>query len=236
MRAIYFPNQNLKINEEVKITDDPYHHLVRVLRVKKGETILLLNGEGLIFKVDIVDIQKKHLTCLVIASEHKQRSTGLDLIIGYCKKEYLEAILRMCVEVGVNEIYLLKCDYAQTHDFREERVRKVLVSALEQSNNPYLPVIKDIEKFIDLKELSAKYDQLLWFNSQLNTSSNLDRELIQKCERMALLIGPEGGFSSKEELYLREWERFVEVHLPVPIMKAVTAVPVAVGYALGIRA
>jgi 16S rRNA (uracil1498-N3)-methyltransferase len=235
MRAVYFPNLNYDIEDNISIKDEAFHHLVNVVRVRVGDEILLLDGLGQKIYGEVTEIKKKEVVSLVKKKEFVSRERGLDIIVGNCKREYLESILRMCVEVGAHQIALLKSEYSQANELRDDRVNKILVSALEQSNNPFMPSIHKLPSFNDLGSYSKKYDCVIWFNSRNLENRSLQKEQIQASQKTAILIGPEGGFSDREEQLMMSWKHFTEVHLPIPIMKAVTAVPAAVGYFMGLK-
>lgn len=236
MRAIYVADLSVEVGSEVLILDDQFHHLVKVARVKNQDEILLLNGQGLICTVEIVEIQKKKILSIVRKIEQTAKAESFDLLIGSCKKDYLEQILRMCVEIGVNQIGLFKSDYSQNQELREDRIQKILISALEQSNNPYKPNIIEINTSDELQSVCSSYDCVLWFNSHNRNAGNIDFKRINSAQKIGILIGPEGGFSSKEESLMSRLPQFIEIHLEGPIMKAITAVPVAAGYLLACRA
>jgi 16S rRNA (uracil1498-N3)-methyltransferase len=107
-----------------------------------------------------------------------------------------------------------------------DRYQKILISALEQSNNPYLP---EIHLLSSLKEIPfSQYENLYTFSPQENKYSAKQFSI----EKSLILIGPEGGFSTEEEGYLVEKNSLL-IKLPLPILRAKTATILAVGFLLG---
>jgi RsmE family RNA methyltransferase len=102
----------------------------------------------------------------------------------------------------------------------------LLVSSLDQSNNPFLPIIEEI-KFQEAPV--ASYDQVILFDS-------VNKELAalrSGAQRLLLVLGPEGGFSVSELEWWKSHPQTVSIHLPTAIMRTPTALSCAIGFTLG---
>lgn len=225
MRALYLPGHKFEENSSVTIEGDALHHL-QVVRVRKEEQVLLLDGNGIKASASVVEILKKSATLWVNKIEQGARTHSFSLAIGLPKKEAFEDILKMATELGINEIYPLRCEYSQYEYAPNERVEKILESALVQSNNLFRPIIHpqvSLEQF-----LQSFKDEIFFLNARQNIGTTSSGPLKSACA----LIGPEGGFSQTEEQKILSTNTVKSIHLSTPILRAPTAVAAAIGYLL----
>jgi len=140
------------------------------------------------------------------------------------KREALELCLKEATELGFRKIYLVRSDYSQMRFPERERVEKLLISALEQSNAAYLPEV--VEANWDNVPW-GDYGEVIMMDSQTLNAESPD--LANDSLPRLLVVGPEGGFSSGEISRLHSVERIRIVNLPTPILRTPTAVAVGAG-------
>lgn len=225
MRAIYY--KNLKdLSSNCEVIDEKFHHLVNVLRIKKNDEVLFLDGEGGSRRSIVTEILKKKIICEFSEEfDFSPLNSKFKVALGKTKREALELSLKQLVEIGISEIFVVESEYSQRYPLKVDRINKLLESALEQSNALYLPKVIEL-KFNDFRELN--WNQLIYFSStmssqkeiKLNETSNL------------ILIGPEGGFSPKEELELSNLSKTTIINLKTNIMRAPTAVSFCLGHCM----
>lgn len=225
MRAIFYPFDSHSAGELVQITGDSVHHLT-VARVRENEKILLLNGKGQRLLGIIQAFSKKSVDIKITDSENMLPTHDLSLAIAMPKKDAFEDILKMAVELGVREIFPLTSDYSQHEYELNERVQRILESALVQSNNPFFPKIHPEQALNDFLNLHT--DTIAFFNSKKAKSPAFSEISVKK----TILIGPEGGFSPEEIFTISKYPKILEIHLPTPILRAPTAVASSIGYLL----
>ena len=148
----------------------------------------------------------------------------MDLILGLPKKDYLDEVLEKSVELGIRKILCFRSDYSQKQKIKDERVDRILINALKQSNNPYLPEIVFVERLLD--DALEKYSTCYLFSLD-NHEGFADSLGVN--EDVALIIGPEGGFSEEEERNFLGKPNVSAVHLPTSILRTPTAVVAAAG-------
>src|SRR5690606_23898506 len=134
MRAVFL--ENIDFSEE-KIVDDKFHHLMNVVRVKKFDKILLLNGKGSSRQAEIVDISKKYILIKTLSAINEHLPSKLKVALGIPKKDALDLCLKQIVELGIKDIYLLQSEYSQKFAQANERFKRIFISSMEQSNNPW---------------------------------------------------------------------------------------------------
>lgn len=228
MRAIYYPFESTLENSLLSVTGDAAHHL-NVVRIKTDENVLVMNGEGNILSARVLSVKKNQVDFEVLTKEEHRPKHRLSLAVAMPKKEAFEDILKMAVELGINEIFPLSSEYSQYEYSASERVQRILESALIQSNNPFFPKIHPQEELTSF--LKTHQDVLVFFNSRPSTAKNQGPEGNKK----TILVGPEGGFSPSEVELILNYSNVSEIHLSTPILRAPTAVASSVGYLLALE-
>ncbi len=229
MRAIYYPFEVVTIDELITIDGESAKHLL-VARVRIEEEILLLNGKGKKIVAKVISLQKKSIDLMVLIIDSAMPSHALRLALGMPKKDAFEDIIKISVELGIAEIYPLTTQFSQSIYQENERIHRILESALIQSNNLFFPIIHPQSNLLEYLSRMDNQD-LAFFNSRPNTKN--DRE--NKCLFTSVLIGPEGGFSQEEEAQILSHKNVKSIHLPTPILRAPTAVASSIGYLLALE-
>jgi 16S rRNA (uracil1498-N3)-methyltransferase len=222
MRAHWI--KSLASQENYILRDEAFHHLVHVTRLEEGEELLLLDGAGFFVTTIVEHISKKELHLKMRTEFRKDRQYQFDLALAMPKREALDLCIKEATELGFRNIYLIRSDYSQTRMPEAERIEKLLVSALEQSNAPFLPeVIK-----ANWQEIPwGTYAEALLMDSQTKIA-NKNHAHSLTAPRL-LIVGPEGGFSPQELTYLHAEERVKVVNLPTPILRTPTALATGAG-------
>lgn len=225
MRATWIAD--LVIQPDYSITGESHHHLAHVVRLEVGEELLLLNGQGLGVVTIVEAISKKEIRLKYKSSKVSERNLQYDLALGMPKKEALDLCLKEATELGFRKIFLIKSQYSQMKFPEEDRLQKILVSALEQSNSYFLPEIISC----DWEQLPwGEYGKLLMMDSQ-----STDRQIndpSNKHKIYLLIVGPEGGFSPEEINLLHGKPQLEILRLPTPILRSATAVAAGAGVIL----
>lgn len=181
----------LTLNEETS------KHVVQVLRMKLSEKLQLTDGAGNLLTAEILDEHKKKCTVKIverkfIKKKQKEVSVAISLLKNASRFEWF---LEKATEIGVTEIIPLLCERTEKQHFRYERIKQILISAMMQSKQTWLPVLHEPTIF-----------------SKVITSSVYQTRLIAHCEdetkqsikdflgndSIQVLIGPEGDFSQNE--------------------------------------
>ncbi|EPZ50434.1 RNA methyltransferase, RsmE family [Bacteriovorax sp. BAL6_X] len=235
MRAIYIRDDlSPSIDGILSFSDDRSHHLIKSVRVKKGDEVLLLDGKGGRYTSEVINCTKREVSLKVLAFEKIEKFTHIDLAIGLPKREAFESSLKNATQVGISEIYPFQADYSNWSIKNLDRVNSVIESSLIQSNNPYFPVVHHETASLDaLFEIFHQYDYI--FLTTLSRSNGMDIESIDsiKDKRILIIIGPEGGLSSREEELMLKENNVMGLKLATPILKTESAVLTIVGYVLG---
>lgn len=188
-----------KNSVSVLLDEDESFHAVKVLRLKPGEKVFLLNGKGLVADCLVSDFEKKYLLFRIV-SIREFNPPDFRSVLAVCpvkKREKTEWLVEKATETGISEIAFFKSEHSERTSLNYERLQKITVSAIKQSMNPFLPVLKPIESFQKLLENYQNLEDK--YIAHCETSK---KELLLDClknhsDKIAL-IGPEGGFSENE--------------------------------------
>jgi len=235
MRAIYRNNFEVEAcQQDIDIHDENYHHLTKVVRIQKGEKVIILNGRGLkgVYQVKLID--KKSIILSYVSHLECQRQHNISIAVGVTKKAAVEEVLSNCVELGVKSIYFVETEFSQRDFNFSPRAQKIIETALIQSNNYFMPGIVSPVKFEEMLQLSNQFDRSYVLCSDVgNRSQSMDSKTICAHKNASCLfwIGPEGGFSISEEKQI-ENSGATCLSFSLPILRTPTAISVAVGYEL----
>lgn len=218
---------DLAVQETYILKDESLHHLVNVIRIETGDELLLLNGKGLQILTVVQTIAKRELRLDFKGEVPSERKYTFDLALGMPKREALELCLKQATELGFRKIYLIRSAYSQMKVPEADRIEKLLVSALEQSNGAYLPEIEE-----------AKWESIPWDHYQsallLDSQTPLKKPTFDMVplHPHLLIVGPEGGFSPEELRFLHSQSQMNVVNLPTPILRTPTALAAGAGIML----
>ena len=223
--------------KEITLDEDTSRHVIQVLRMKKGEKLNLTDGKGNLFTAEIFDEHKKHCTVHIIDSrlskgvpgDTPDNSRKITVAISLLKNSSrFEWFLEKATEIGINEIVPLICERTEKQKFREDRMKNILVSAMLQSQQCWLPVL---HKPIDY-ELIFRQEEIIHASQKFiahciqDQKRNLADLVNESLPSQIILVGPEGDFTAKE-VQLAIHNHFDAVSLGDTRLRAETAGVVA---------
>jgi 16S rRNA (uracil1498-N3)-methyltransferase len=201
-------------------------HIVKVLRKKEGDIIHISNGKGSLFTSEIIFVSEKKCEVNIVGEEYFEPSQYyLHLAVAPTKmNDRYEWFLEKATEIGISEITPLICEHSERIVFKAERFEKILQSAMKQSLHYYLPKLNEPTPFKNFIE--DKKDGQLFIAHCEETDKKLLKTELQPKQKITILIGPEGDFSTKEiELALAN--SYVPVSLGSTRLRTETAAIVA---------
>lgn len=212
------------------LPDDEAVHAVRVLRLTPGEEIYLMDGKGTFYSAVIDEASKKRCTYHITDTSPQPRQWGGHLHLAMAPTKNIdrtEWFAEKATEIGFDELTFLDCQFSERRMIKDERIEKILVSAMKQSHKPTLPRLNPMTPFgtfINNDITCPKYichcysDELPLLCQQLDGQTTGDA---------LVLIGPEGDFSI-DEVKRAEAAGFVSVSLGKSRLRTETAALVAV--------
>lgn len=212
-------------NKTIVLNEDTSKHIINVLRMQKSEEILLTDGKGKKATAAIIDDNRKKCTVEVSKIETKEERTkkvvvGISLIKNASRFEWF---LEKATEIGVSEIIPLLCTRTEKEKFRYDRMQNILISAMLQSQQCWVPVLHEPTEFN--KAIQFSFEQKFIAHCEETTKQQLNQ--ISHSQNQLILIGPEGDFTH-EEIELAKQNNFVPVTLGDTRLRTETAGIVAV--------
>jgi 16S rRNA (uracil1498-N3)-methyltransferase len=181
----------------VHLDEDTSKHMINVLRMQKGEEVLLTDGKGRQAKAAIIDDNRKR--CVVQVSsiqQEEERQPKVSIAISIVKNaSRIEWFLEKATEIGVSEIIPLLCDRTEKEKFRYDRMKGILISAMLQSQQAWLPKLQEPTAF-DHVVRSATQPQKFIAHCLPEQKQQLSSLITHHAS--LILIGPEGDFTPKE--------------------------------------
>lgn len=200
------------------------HYLKNVMRVKKRSNVLLFNGKDGLWLGEVDMLNNKLVVQLKELVANQEYEQDLPLYFAPVKSAALGNIVRQATEMGVTSLHPIYTEYTVIKKINIERMKLQLIEAAEQCERLTVPKIFSSISFTELKSINNKYFVLC----DETGGGKSPHEILKDKKNVALIIGPEGGFSPKE---LSLAESFcVKMSLGKRILRVDTAVVTALAY------
>jgi 16S rRNA (uracil1498-N3)-methyltransferase len=173
-------------------------HLAKVIRKVPGDIIYVTNGKGIEWKgvLSFVSPQKT-IASLKAFKKHPPKKYQIHLAIAPTKNNNrMEWLIEKLTELGVSSITPLLCDHSERKIIKKERLEKITISGLKQSQQFYLPKVNEMISFKDFVIASKKQETYI-AHCEESPKENLDA-ISFKGTSQTVMIGPEGDFSHRE--------------------------------------
>lgn len=175
------------------------NHCVRVLRLKAGEQVRLVNGSGGSFLATIIDPRPG--ACLLEIRRHlpveAERKAWLHLAVAPTKSiDRFEWFLEKATECGVDEITPLLAEKSERRRIKTERLQKVLIAAMKQSGRSRLPKLNELTPLAQM--LRSEFAGMRCIGHCAGGPKQAMHQLIAAGHPAQILVGPEGDFSEQE--------------------------------------
>lgn len=178
-------------------------HAVRVLRLKAGDELMLMDGQGCFFEAEVTVASSHHCLYAIKTTLPQQRpwQGRVHLAIAPTKMaERIEWLVEKATEVGIDELSLLDCQFSERRQMKVPRLEKILVSAMKQSRKAWKPELHEMQPFAAfVKSHSAGHRYIAHCYEEV-PRTNLFDELRQlsAADDALVMVGPEGDFSIDE--------------------------------------
>lgn len=173
-------------------------HCIRVMRMKKGDLITSTDGKGHFYKTEITEPDPKK--CRILLKESQSVTPpdfNIHIAIAPTKNmERIEWFVEKAVELGVQQLSFLQCEHSERQVLKLERIEKIAISAMKQSQKAFLPCIYPLTPF---KEFVAATIEGQKFVAHLEEGEKKHLKAVANPKgNYTVLIGPEGDFSVPE--------------------------------------
>ena len=234
-RRFFVPIENIK-DDEILINGKDVNHIRNVLRLVLGDNVAIFDGKGNRFFAEIISLTRKEVKCKILKCDQFQNESPVGITLGQSilKGTKIDEIVRRSCELGLTNFVPLmsqRCVYKIKQaelKKKTERWQKVAVEASKQSGRTRVPFVS--KTINSIKEFCLYYE-----NSEIKLIFQEDENNIRISElkygsslikKIAILIGPEGGWTESEVKTAIDYG-FRPISLGPRILRAET-VPIAV--------
>lgn len=222
-----FYNSDIKQGDSTFFFDkEESKHIVKVLRKKESDKIFITNGLGFLFESEIITASEKKCEVKITKeSFHKPTNFHTHIAVAPTKmNDRLEWFLEKATEIGIHEITPIICDNSERKVYKIDRAEKIIQAAMKQSLQFYLPKINEPISYSQFVKQS--FDGKKFIAHCEETERKAFQNEVKPNEKITILIGPEGDFSTKE-IKLAIENQFIPVTLGNTRLRTETAALVA---------
>lgn len=235
MSTFYIKNEQI-VDNNIKIIGDDYKHIKNVLRCKIGEKLDVCDENATRYKTKIVDYTGEEVVCEIESIDENTTESPINIALyqGLPKSDKLDFIIQKTTEIGVNEIFPVQMERSIVKldekgiDKKLDRWNKISAEASKQSGRQKIPQVHRPINLKNIIENISKYDIVLlpYENEKSATIKDTLKVCIENStviNDIAVIIGPEGGFSEDEVNTLNKFENVHTVTLGPRILRTETA-------------
>ncbi|MBK0382270.1 16S rRNA (uracil(1498)-N(3))-methyltransferase [Pedobacter sp. SD-b] len=196
MHLFYTPDIQ---DQTYQLDEEESKHCIKVLRLKIGDQINLIDGKGGLYLAEIIDDHPKRtvLNILQIKTEYAKRNHYLHIAVAPTKNiDRFEWFLEKATEIGIDEVTPIICERSERKEIKIDRSNKIITSAIKQSLKAYHPKLNN---YIPFKTFisQASADLKLIAHCDEGQKPGIAEKFIPH-QKYLILIGPEGDFSPTE--------------------------------------
>ena len=226
-----FLNKPISANLMIYIKDKQHHFLKNVMRVRINDSIRVFDGITGEWLSNVLSVNRDNTVLRVVEKlKNLPKISDIWLIFAPIKQFRMNIVIQKATELGISKAIPCLTEYTDIQSVNINNLQLNAIEAAEQSERMDIP---KIEKPIQLTELINSWPDdrhLVYFNEKLNHEKNIMESLLpikENNKKLAVLVGPEGGFSSAEtELIIKE-NNVISVSLGNRLLRSDTAITIA---------
>ncbi|MCP9769817.1 16S rRNA (uracil(1498)-N(3))-methyltransferase [Lacihabitans sp. LS3-19] len=173
-------------------------HVAKVLRKKQGDIIQITDGVGGWYRCAVSDPNPKACKFEILEEQKEYNKAKREIYIAICptkNADRIEYFIEKSIEIGVSGIFFLKTQNTYPKKINNERFRKIAISAMKQSLKAYLPFLSELILFSDFLKKHSEFEQKVIAHLANDAEDIISLDIKDK---ILVLIGPEGDFSTSE--------------------------------------
>lgn len=196
MQFFYHPDFS---NPVFELSPEEAKHCVKALRKKAGEQIFITNGLGQLATAQLIDDNLNHCAVQIVdlKNDYGLRPFHFHLAIAPTKNaDRIEWMVEKCIEIGIEKISFLRCEHSERIKLDINRLQRIAISAIKQSNTTLIPDMRLIDYADFIGEARKSENRYIAWCDENNHEEYAQQVL--KGHDTVLLVGPEGDFSPVE--------------------------------------
>ncbi|NML74711.1 16S rRNA (uracil(1498)-N(3))-methyltransferase [Rhizobium sp. S-51] len=229
MRANYrmqrlYVEADLALGKGVEVSPDQFNYLANVLRLTEGAEILAFNGRDGEWKAALAFPTRKKIVLMPVEQTRPQPGDcDLHFLFAPLKVGRMDYLVQKAVEMGAGILQPVMTQHVQGKITSIERLQANAVEAAEQCGVLAIPTVAAPQKLKDLLERWPASRRIIFCDEDSETQNPLPALSRIEERQLALLVGPEGGFSDEERELLRSLPFVTAIPLGPRILRADTA-------------
>ena len=213
---------DLSAGRQIDLPRETAHYLTNVIRKSIGDFVRVFNGAGGEWRAEIMSVGKKSATLNVVEQLREPMvAPDVTLLFAPVRKHRTAFIIEKGTELGVRTFQPVKTTRTQFPRLNIDKARLQAIEAAEQTERLDIPEINDLKPLLDV--LAAWGDTPILFADESGDAMPAHYGVAKHKGAVAILIGPEGGFTDAERAELRSMEAVCPVTLGPRILRADTA-------------
>lgn len=195
---LFYNNAIDQNTNQFSFSKEESRHISKVLRKKEGDVLQITNGNGWLFQAQIINNDLNNCLAEVTSKTFQTKKTyNLHLAVAPTKmNDRYEWFLEKATEIGVDTITPIICERSERKQIKHDRFEKMLITAMKQSLQCYLPKLNPATAFNEFITKEFTDQKFIAHCEDINRKS-LKQQLRPK-QNITILIGPEGDFTVKE--------------------------------------
>ena len=187
-----------------RLPDDEAAHAIRVLRLREGDEIFLIDGVGNFHRAQVTLVSSKHCAYRILETLPQQPlwRGHIHLAMGPTKMmDRVEWMAEKATEIGFDELTFLDCRFSERRVVKTERVERIVLAAVKQSRKAWRPVVNGMtpfEQFVKMPREGAKFIAHCYEEITRTDLFDILSALEDDNPQVTVLVGPEGDFSIEE--------------------------------------
>lgn len=225
-------SQPLILHTTVELIDPQFNHIIRVMRKKENDTLTLFNGQGGEYQARIVAIHKRSLSVQLTEFNAENRTSRLDihLIQSFAKFDKMDFVFQKATELGITQLTPFTSEHSSfklnSDDKQDKKLshwQSILESACEQCGLNIIPILSNFSSLKNINDsLQDRPYLILSPTAKQSLGAWIGQQSTEQTE-FGIIIGPEGGFSEAELLFLSSHTNCHPVSLGNRILRTETA-------------
>ncbi len=219
-----FVETPLSSNAEHISTANQTNYLVNVLRLREGDDVSVFNGKDGEWRAHLIEVRKGHCRLRIVVQIRPQEN-GQDIhyLFAPLKRARMDYMVQKAVEMGVSVLNPVITSRTQVARVNLERMRANAIEAAEQCGILHVPDIEEPQKLTQALKGWTHERPLIYCDESAEIAAPIDQLRDIKPGPLAVLIGPEGGFETEEQTWLKGLPFVTAISLGPRIMRADTA-------------
>lgn len=187
-----------------QLPDDEATHAIRVLRLREGDEIFLIDGVGNFHRAEVTLVSSKHCAYQVLETIPQTSVWRGHIHLAMAPTKMMDRVEWMAekaTEIGFDELSFLDCRFSERRVVKTDRVERIVVAAVKQSRKAWMPVVNEMmpfERFVRTPREGAKFIAHCYEEIERNDLFNSLMAMEDDNPQVTILVGPEGDFSVDE--------------------------------------